>query len=194
MVLPDLLATDPFAPSARQAAIIGILALIVLYAYWYSRRKAKGGKWPKVARSESETVSFDAVARKDLTKLVQQLDDLSKQVENRLDAKCAALEQSIHNADQRITALSTLLKVARSAGVQLESAGTDSGSASPSLKSAFDQGGLRASSLPEDRTRRIYELADNGRSASQIAQETQQRVGEIELILNLRRSATAASA
>ena len=175
MVLPDLLAADPFAPSARQAAIIGILAAIVLYAYWYSRRKMTGGKWPKFRHLDLAIENNDVSARKDLAKVVTQLDELSRQVESRLDAKCAALEQSIHNADQRITALSTLLKAARSAGVQLESGGTDCGSASQALSQFRPR---RTSSLEPSRgsdAPHLQRLADEGRTASQIAGDTTTR-------------------
>jgi hypothetical protein len=39
----------------------------------------------------------------------------------------------------------------------------------------------------EPRHQRVYELADRGLNAVQIAQELQTQPGEIELILNLRR-------
>jgi hypothetical protein len=41
--------------------------------------------------------------------------------------------------------------------------------------------------VPEPRHQRIYELADRGLTAVQIAQELQARPGEVELILNLRK-------
>ncbi len=177
-----LIAADAFTPSARQVAILGILAAAFLYAYWYSRRRMSDGKWPKVARGDLETGASDATARKDLAKLVQQLDELSRQIEVRLDAKCAALEQAIHDGDKRISALRILLEAARAAGVQLSDLDPGSSSLKP-----------QASSLPDDRNRRIYELADEGRNALQIAQELQQRIGEVELILNLREAAQTQS-
>lgn len=178
MITDLLLAADAIIPSARQAGIVGILAAAVLYAYWYSRRKATAGNRPRFNRFESDTVS-DGAARKDLAKLVKQLDELSKEVEGRLDAKCAALEQSIHNADQRIAALRTLLAAAQSAGVQLQSANCPT---SPSPQPPAHSSG-------DSRARRIYELADEGRTAMQIAQDLKQRIGEVELILNLRGAA-----
>ncbi len=185
MTLYFLLAADAFTPSARQAGIVGILAAAILYAYWYSRRKATTGNWPKFKRTELDT-GGDVAARKDLAKLVAQLNDLSKQVEQRIDLKCAALEQTIHNADQRIAALRTLLEAARSAGIQFETRIAEKSPTSPSLQSL-------ASGPSDLRTRRIYELADAGRSARQIAHELDQRIGEVELILNLRETAQTAA-
>ena len=177
-----LLASDAFTPSTRQVALMALLSAMVLYAYWYSRRRMARAKWPKFQETKWDTGTSDTAARNELATLVKQLDELSRQVEGRLDAKVAALEQSIHNADQRIAALRTLLVAAQSAGVQLEAGGAAKALSSSSLRS-------QASSLLDPRTRRIYELADAGRSAPQIAHELQQRVGEVELILNLREAA-----
>lgn len=202
-----LLAADAFTPSTRQVAIMALLAATILYAYWYSRRRMARAKWPKLRGTELDSGASDAAARNELATLLKQLDELSRQVEGRLDAKVAALEQSIHNADQRIAALRTLLIAAQSAGVQLES-GRAAGDA-PSSSRRSDVADLKPQAKPladraaslypnltsldssplDPRTRRIYELADAGRTALQIAQELQQRIGEVELILNLRETA-----
>jgi hypothetical protein len=196
----NLLAADAFTPSTRQVALMALLAATILYAYWYSRRKTPRAKWPKIQESKWDPGTSDAAARNELATLVRQLDELSRRVEGRLEAKVAALEQSIHNADQRIAALSTLLKAAQSAGVQLESGRKPDGTSSSSqrsdvadLRSEIGRGRPPASSFLDPRTRRIYELADQGRTALQIAQELGQRVGEVELILNLRETAHDAS-
>ncbi|HKQ47636.1 MAG TPA: hypothetical protein VJZ71_06180 [Phycisphaerae bacterium] len=188
-----LLAADAFTPSTRQVAIMALLAATILYAYWYSRRRMARAKWPEIRRTELDSGASNAAARNELATLVKQLDDLSRQVEGRLEARVAALEQSIHNADQRIAVLRTLLVAAQSAGVQIESGRVEKNPASSSLKPQVEDSTRRASSLLDPRTRRIYELADAGRTAPQIAQELQQRIGEVELILNLRETAQHAN-
>jgi hypothetical protein len=177
MLLLNLLAADAFTPSTRQVALVALLAATILYAYWYSRRRTARVKWPKLEEGKWDSGATHSASRNEMATLVRQLDEQSRLIEGRLEAKVASLEQSIQNADQRIAVLRTLLIAAQSAGVQLESgraASTDSRAQMASL---------------DPRTRRIYELADAGRSIRQIAQETDQRIGEVELILNLRETA-----
>lgn len=105
--------------------------------------------------------------RRDLETLIGELQDLSRKISAEIDTRFAKLEASIRDADRRIAVLNRLAR----------------------------QGG----SVPEDssphgdenagRHNVVYELADAGFSCVEIAKDLGKTPGEIELILNLRRTA-----
>lgn len=117
-----------------------------------------------------------------------------------LDARAAALGALIREADARIAELTAL----RDELSELR-AGPDR-STEPYVGDAFAPrrsvsaarpgvvGGGRAGGLvcSDPVADRVYELADSGRSPVEIAGALQEHTGKVELILALRRSATAA--
>jgi len=96
--------------------------------------------------------------------------EMARQITAQLDTRAAKLELLIKEADQKLAAL-------RSA-------------AQPSPS---PQGALEMESAPPDpQHAQVYALADQGHSASQIAQQLKRPSGEIELILALRQGGVSA--
>ena len=106
--------------------------------------------------------------RHDLEKLIGELQDLSRKIGAEIDTRFAKLEAALRDVDRRIAVLHRL-----SRGPIEPSAG------------AVEEGGQDQ----DVRYAVVYELADAGFSAVDIARDLGKTPGEIELILNLRRAA-----
>ncbi len=168
-------------------ALLGVLLLTSLWLRKSLRSMRGGGE--AVGRNESEASPGLADARSvrdELEQIMIQLQQLSRQLNDRLDAKTARLEAAVHAADQRIRRLEDLR-------------------ASPTDRSALNLV-VDDNSLPSDQpapttdsisaaedaqTTHIVSLADQGQSPVEIARQLHQPVGEIELILSLRNSRQA---
>ncbi len=104
--------------------------------------------------------------RRDLETLIGELQDLSRKISAEIDTRFAKLEASIRDADRRIAVLNRLARQ-----------GCSSEDSSPEC----DENAGRYTV--------VYELADAGFSCVEIAKDLGKTPGEIELILNLRRTA-----
>lgn len=105
--------------------------------------------------------------RRDLECLIGELQDLSRKISAEIDTRFAKLEASIRDADRRIAVLNRL------------------------TRELGEKAGEPADGHEENDTRYgvVYELADAGFSCVEIARDLGKTPGEIELILNLRRTA-----
>lgn len=166
---------------AQWGMLLGLGAIVLLVMWSSLRRMSQAGRMPNpTAAGHKGLVERGESTRRDLATLIAELDELSQQVHARLDAKLARLEALIREADVRIAELqrseSNAQHVER---IQIELpavAPTDS-EESPIVPPGVDE-----------RHAMIYRLADSGLNSSQIAQETGRPVGEIELILSLRKA------
>ena len=196
-----LAATDVI--STQQYVLLGFLGLITLiFLATRGRGRVRDGS-PKQYRREidSATVQTEAVKR-DMEQLLVALEELSTKIGARIDANLAKLRETTEEADRRIAAMRILIAESKrltsgpAGGTSTaqaeqtpaaeESAGQSAAkAASPASPQAMSNAERPAASEP--RHQRVYEMADQGLSALQIAQELQAQPGEIELILNLRR-------
>jgi hypothetical protein len=109
----------------------------------------------------------------ELSEVMAELDQLSREIHAKLDMKLATIQKLIREADQRIDVLSRFERTAAgqpSLDIQLKSEAPE--------QNIVDDG-------PHDA---IYRLADSGYSSLQIARELSRHTGEVELILSLRRA------
>ena len=117
-----------------------------------------------------------------------ELDQLARQIHGRLDTKLAQLETVIRDADDRIDRLSRLTKAAESGhalDITLES---EEPHEHPLEQEEPREHANETSENKDDRHATVYRLADGGLAPVDIAQETGQTAGEIELILALRKA------
>ncbi len=131
------------------------------------------------ARERYRGLEQESKARRDIEEVMLELDQLSRQTHGRLDTKFAKLEAVIRDADDRIERLSRLLRVASrepACDVTLAPEGPDI----PAPDSEPVD--------PSDSRTGIYRLADAGVPTGQIAAEVGKPVGEVELILALRKT------
>lgn len=183
-----------------------LLAAIVLAAFFFMRMIRKSSPTdgsPKTYRRELDSaVEQNAAIRRDMEQLLIELDRFSRDVSAQIDTRFVKLEQSIADADKRISALRILLEAARAAGASLgQFPAADTPGPVDSPDTAHPQNTALSNASMEDsstgsvrlsasqRRKQIYDLADQGLSPLQIAQKLDQRVGEVELILNLRGAA-----
>ena len=151
--------------SPRQLFILGGVLLALLLLSLAMRKKAGGPSARQYRREIDGAVREEQQVRADIEDLLKDLEQLSRRLSTQIDEGVARLNRAIAEADQRIKKLN---------GNPVAAAPN-----SPTPPETI-----------EPRTRQIYVLADEGLAAPEIAQRLNRHLGEVELILNLRRAAT----
>jgi len=194
--------------SAQSFALAAAVALITFLLLRNYRRRTMGAS-PKQYRREIDTATNKStVLKRDMERLLVELNELARQINGQIDTRYAKLEQTMADADRRISALRVLIRAAKTElKAVLDETGSSGANGGDDLtleslditigdeddapdETAADPAPQSPSDDSEglDR-RRIYELSDQGRQAIEIAQQLDQSVGEVELILNLRNRA-----
>jgi len=155
--------------SFQKWAVIIAAVLTIIYAVMRPMRRRKD----PLANRKPVTLAGQREIEKQMTDLIVDLEKMARQMTAQLDTRAARLEALLKEADARIATLQTL------------------GDAAPStprlrLASAVEPATPPSEGMPDPRHAEIYELAQNGHSAHQIAQRLGRPYGEIELILALR--------
>ena len=169
---------DPVQLGMFVAAAAG-LTMVMVSTYRRQQRSARS-ETPTV-RQRYDDSRRQTSAKRELEQVMLELDQLARQVHGRLDTKLARLEIVIRDADARIERLSRLMRSAQ---------GGDSVDAT--LESEAPRAASETPAEPERTHGDVCRLADQGRSPSQIAREVGKPVGEVELILALRKTKAAA--
>jgi len=183
----------------------GAIVLATVVIMNMRRRRPLDGSPKQYRREIDSAVTQSTAVKRDMEQLLVELEKLSRHINAQIDTKFAKLEQSIADADKRISALRILIDEVKRVRCETDLAGgTGESSSGRSSRTTgaqpTDDTQAGASSTTEapppqecgvarrsdERYHRIYELADDGRTPVQIAQELGQTVGEVELILNLR--------
>jgi septal ring factor EnvC (AmiA/AmiB activator) len=184
-------AADSFMPSAQQFGIMAVLLAAVVASYLYSRhRRRPTDGTPKQYRRELDSAAAQGrTVQRDMEQLLTELERLAARLNEQLDAKHQDLQQSLAEADKRISALRILLDEAKrrlDRGPLATTPARESGPADTFRDEVESPSVARDQRPAPDRRRRIYQLADEGLTPLQIAVQLGQPVGEVELILNLR--------
>jgi DNA-binding NarL/FixJ family response regulator len=167
MPLPILIDIDP----VTKWAAIGLTIVTVMYAVirpWF-RKKDPLSKAPAYA-----SLAQQRSVERQMQNVLVELSDMSRQITAQLDTRAAKLEALIREADEKIAAMKSAQSL----------------SAFPSAFPASTLPPLVDSPEPspgDPRHAEVYDLADQGRSSMEIAQQLNRPSGEIELILALRR-------
>lgn len=174
------------APSMVQWGLLLVAGVIVVAIIWSSQRKmSRAARMPNptdlAAMSDRNRL---ASATRNLEELLTELDDLSRRIHGRLDSRIARLETLIREADRRIADLSSPEHDAARAAAAIDVTLSAESPATPA----------KAEAAPDDRQAAIHRLADGGLTPAEIATELNQPLGEIELILALRRVRARAGA
>lgn len=206
MTCIGLAATWIEALSTEQWLLVagGVIAALLLL----NLRPRGGTRSTSLPRGRGDSAGPDAEAlRKDVATLLAELEELTRRINAQLDGKLVRIEQSVAEADKRIAALRILIDGAGPGAAEKSAqAGTDSRNAERSaVARPVDAGTSSVASsppvagtaavvapAPAPRHQDIYALADEGLTAFDIAQRLDRRLGEVELILNLRAAASAA--
>ncbi len=171
-------------PGDNLGAVLIILAAIVLMVISLRRRSEHRERTPsEVARDYARRVRDHEPVKGDMEALLVEIQEMARQISAQLDTKFAKLDVLIRDADDRIQRLERLTTQAGRPGVDVTV--DDDGSHTDLAPTDGNGDGLT------DEQRKIYGLADAGRTAIEIAQQTGQNPGEVELILALRRKVSS---
>lgn len=200
---------DSFAGlSSRQALMfaLGLAGLTVLIASTSRRIQRSRRSNTESVRERYDALQKKAAATRDVEHVMIELDQLSREVQGKLDTKIAKLEKLLRDADGRIARLSaeTTKPLSRRVDVTL-----DEESPVELHGSTGNRGEMLGTTGNKDRGSRViaessraaveiesphahlYRLSDEGLSPVEISKKTGRMVGEVELILSLRKAAGA---
>jgi len=171
-----LLEIPPPSPATSWTAIgIGV-ATIVYVAFIRPLGKKKKedplSRPPGLARQRS--------VERDMSNLLVELSEMARQMTGQLDTQAARLQALLREADEKIATLRSLQPGGGPPHGVLVEAKLLEADAVP-MRTAED-----ASVAVDPRHAEVYDLADEGQSAQEIARQTGRPRGEIELILALR--------
>ncbi len=154
------------------------------------RRRPLDGSPKQYRREIDSAVGQGASVKRDMERLLVELEELSRKINSQVDTKFAKLEQSISDADRRISAMRILIDECKrvSANVDTPAAAEpqEEDASKESTDSPPDPAVQSPAAPPDPLRQKIYALADEGLSAPEIARQLNEPIGEIELILNLR--------
>ena len=170
--------------------LIGVALVTTSLLMRLKKRRTKAARAP-TAHEQIQQNRQHRGMRGDLETLMVEIEELSKRFATQLDAKSIELEQLLDQADQRIAQLERLGHDTGEARVSSfnTNGGLGSSPAEREAGSSDDQASALAQEAGDDPlARSVYELADQGSDASQIARQLNEHVGKIELILALRRA------
>jgi DNA-binding NarL/FixJ family response regulator len=161
-ILLDLQHLDPF----QKWTLVCAAGLTVVYVVMRPFKKRKD----PLAHPTNLSLAGQREVERQMTELLVELEQMARQMTAQLDTRARKLELLIKEADEKIAAL------------------RDSGSSNPVIPTFVPSETSSALPAPaaDPRHIEVYELADAGRSARQIAQQLGRPQGEIELILHLR--------
>ena len=160
-ILCDLSHLDPF----QRWTLIIAAVMTILYTVMRPMRRKKD---PLARKPGSLSLAGQREVEKQMSELLVELEQMARQMTAQLDTRAAKLELLLKEADERIA----LLQSGGAPTLRI-----DSHLVAP------------APSIPNIETGRhaeVYELADQGLNAHEIARQLDRPYGEIELILALR--------
>jgi hypothetical protein len=152
------------ATETMQWAVYAIGALTIVFVVFRPSLRKKDPlncSNPKLSMSQQRSVE------REMSNLLVELSDMARQISGQLDTRAAKLEALMQEADKKIAELKRL----------------ETTHHEPEIKP------LESKAVPlrdDARYSAIYDLADAGHSAQEIAQQLDRPRGEVELILALR--------
>jgi len=156
--------------------VFAAAGLVIIYAVLRPMRK---GKDPMSRSPVHFSLAQQRQVERQMETLLVELSEMARQLTAQLDTRAAKLESLIREADEKIAALKG----------EKAAPPPSSPLAAPAEAAAETEPAVDG----DPRHAAVYELADAGMAAPQIAQQLSRPTGEIELILALRPRRTAAS-
>jgi hypothetical protein len=174
-----LLEIPPPSPATSWIAI-GIGVATIVYVAFI---RPLGKKKKDDPLSRAPGLSRQRSVERDMSNLLVELSEMARQMTGQLDTRAARLEALLREADEKIATLRSLQSGGGAGGAPhgvLVEAKLLEADAVP-MRAAED-----AAVAADPRHAEVYDLADEGQSAQDIARQTGRPRGEIELILALR--------
>jgi hypothetical protein len=164
-------AMTPHSPLAPVLLVAGVVIFGALVTFGIRGRIARRDRDRPTARQMIEQVKAAHEQANDGHAVASHLADTARRLSAQLDNKARRLEVLIREADQRIALLAD---------------GTRDGRRAPAAPATRDTDPPAAPAPLDPLTRSVYEHADSGLSPLEIAQQLDEQVGKVELILALR--------
>lgn len=190
--LLDISSRDP----ATTWGAIAVGVLTIVYVVFIRPLRKKKDPLARPPRDSGANLARQRSVERDMSNLLVELSEMSRQLTAQLDTRAAKLEVLLREADEKLAALRA------EAGRPLEVVGeprelpprhsVDRGFHRPLVESddslLLTHTPVRSTPTVETDARHaaVYELADEGHSAHEIARHLDRPSGEIELILALR--------
>ena len=184
---------DSSPPASASTTTWAILAVGVLAAVYiaFVRPTRTRKKDPLEKPAPEPGLARQRAVERDMSNLLVEFAEMARQMTGQLDTRAAKLEALLREADEKIAELRALSEgrpVAGGGGRALVEANVRE-AAAVALSEAVAVGRLAFDTGPgaiDPRHAEVYDLADEGRSAQDIARQTGRPSGEVELILALR--------
>jgi len=181
MAVVSLVASDDALITGRQLAILlGVIIITSLMLISARRKIRESRNTPRAySRDLYARLKEEKTAIGNMQEVMLELEQLARQIHGQIDTRYAKLEAVIRDADQRIETLSRLTRTQDDAPVLDVTVGIEQ---NEEHDPATDNAALPHAD--------VHRLADAGLGVVQIAKETDRNVGEVELILALRKTRT----
>ena len=184
-----------FGADDGMVALLLVLCAIVIMVVLLRRHQFRGTTQREMARDHVARIRDQHRLRESMDELLIQLEEVSRRVSAQVDTKFAKLEKVIRDADDRTARLEGVLRRAggESAKPRTATPSVPTGAAASLLRGRAggdfeSHAEQRAPAEPVDpRFERIYELVDAGATPIKVAEQLDMPLGEVELILNLRK-------
>ena len=180
-----------------QWAVIALGVVTVLYVA-VIRPMRKGKRKDPLERPSGQQFSLaqQRAVEREMSNLLVEYEEMLRRMTAQLETRAARLELLINQADERLVRLQALAAATAPASQPQNGAGRSGPPAETAAAAALPESDAsessmeRLSPLPSMAETSphgpVYELADQGRTPRQIAQQLDRPYGEIELILALR--------
>ncbi len=181
--------------------VLGLVVVATTLVIAATRRRIRRSQADRVdsVQRRSADLHRSSQTTRDVEQVMIELDRLARDIHGRIDTRFAKLERVIRDADERIDQLARLLREAEGGPALDITVGDAPHTPAPLLDSEAPS--PRVSASTSDKTtaasaavRTIHQLADEGKPAVQIAATIGRPIGEVELILSLRRAKSAVQA
>ena len=178
-----LLQSSSSTPLSTWGAI-GVGLATIIYVVFI--RPMRANKKDPLAKARPEPrLSGQRSVEREMSNLLVELSEMARQMTAQLDTRSAKLEALIREADEKIAVLQAAGGHVSCGGNQvLIEAKVLESHAVPMTESRMTV--VDQPALPDPRHAEVYDLADEGQSAQDIARQTGRPRGEVELILALR--------
>lgn len=184
------------ALGAKQIALLALIAVVTTFLLLSTRRKIREAQnTPRAyARDQYRRLKEEKQAIESAQEVMAEMEQLARHIHGQIDTRYAKLEVLLREADRKLAELKRLSPTATpSGGIDvIVDESTDGVDDDP-----HRQDEAKSAPAVEVRHAVIHRLADSGMSPSAIAAQEGRTIGEVELILALRktqRSAAAAAA
>lgn len=159
-------------PSTNTWILVALAAITIIYVA-FVRPMVKTKKDPLEKKPGQASLAQQRSVERQMQSLLVELSEMSRQISGQLDTRAAKLEILIKEADEKIAAM-------KPAGAAAPPPATAEFAIPPETPS------IKPTEPLDPRHAMVYALADQGRTAHEIANEIGRPSGEVELILALR--------